>query len=184
MLALMVFMKASFFLHFHPWNWSRILWIMSVGWKIINWYQVLCRGLWLCEWGDGDEEGDLEARTHRVRGWCHCQVWRVSRTFSRLKFILVTEKELLWYVWQWFCIKHPFARGWIFRGLYCLRLRMLNVCLQKVHGRHLWAEEKTSRHQPRDLSGRVGQRQGFLKNLMQTALFWVVILGDIDIWDE
>ena len=41
-----------------------------------------------------------------------------------------------------------------------LHLIMLwNSCLQ-VHGRHLWAEKEAPWHQPWDLSGRVGKRQG------------------------
>ena len=166
-----IHIRNQIFWYFYAWSWSCILWVMSVGWKIIDWLtvvfwltlfdwsQVLCWGLWVCERGERDEEGDLEARTHRLRGRRHCKVWRVSRTFSvHLVWLQgVTLKGMTFWVlskvtWKLFY----FIPSCNWESLICL--------LAKVHRRHLRAEEKAPWHQPRDLSGRVGERQGCIKS--------------------
>ena len=48
-----------------------------------HFFQVLCRWVRLCEWGERDEERDLEARTDWLWRWCHRQIWRVSGKRSR-----------------------------------------------------------------------------------------------------
>ena len=60
-----------------------------------------------------------------------------------------------------------------------LRLIMLwNSCLQ-VYGRHLWAEEEAPWHQPWDLSGRVGKRQG--GQMKNNKTYWpCLVLSKVD----